>query len=34
MSQQLIDRTVEVEGSISLPCVEVGEPRPLIIILS
>jgi len=34
MSQQLIDRTIEIEGSISLPCVEAGESRPLIIILS
>ena len=34
MSQQLIDRTVEIEGSISLHYVEAGERRPLITILS
>ena len=34
MSQQLIDRTVEIEGGISLHYVEAGEGKPLIIIPS
>ena len=34
MSQQLIDRTVEIEGGIALHYVEAGEGKPLIIIPS
>ncbi len=33
MPQQLIDRTVEIEGSISVSYVEVGEPGLLIRII-
>ena len=33
MPQQLVDRTVKIEGSISVSYVEVGESGPLIRII-